>query len=77
MDRLYKHKYQHGWTCAQLSLFFGSTKESNTCVHVFFARMHGSVHDRQPTVILQASFQMRKKKRESEREKSELNHANL
>ena len=35
------------------------TKESNTCVQVFFTRMPGSVLDRQPTVFLRVSAMKR------------------
>ena len=45
------------------------TKESHTCVQVVFTIMLGSAHDGQPTMILQVSFQMRKKEREKEKEK--------
>ena len=34
------------------TFFAVPTNESNTCVHRFFTRMLGTVHDRQPTVVL-------------------------
>ena len=56
--RLWRHRRQHGWTCPQVTTFSVRTKESNTCVH-FFSRMLGSVHDRQPTVIVRVSAMKR------------------
>ena len=41
-----------GGTFPQLLFFAVGTKEANTCVQVFITRTLGSVHDRQPTVIL-------------------------
>ena len=37
VDRLCRHRRQHGWTCPQLHTFFAvRTKASNTCVQVSF-----------------------------------------
>ena len=38
-------------------------KEFDTCVQVFSVRKLGCVHDRQPTMILQVSFSMRRKEK--------------
>ena len=46
-------------------------KESNMCVQVSLTRKLGYVHDRQPTMILQVSFRIRKK-RERERKHASL-----
>ena len=69
--RLHRRRRQHGWTCAQLSIFVAQTDQETqyVCASLFSARKFRYVHDRQQIVILGVSIRIRRKRQKMKKKR--------